>query len=192
MKRRAIALLTVAAAALPIASSAQTATAAPCGESSVRGNLQGEADRVRLSLGGYSKNCTKAISARTRPPQPFFTHEISCSPDRQAAADGICSATPCPGARQFFAFRTIHRPDGSSGPAGFSCVTLEQAVATPGVTVAEVFEAIRRVKLPGGEIGVKPEVRGLANLESYFWVEGADQGPSPGDGVDYTLCLPRG
>jgi hypothetical protein len=56
-------------------------------------------------------------------------------------------------------------------------VTLEQAVATPGVTVAQVFEAVRRVRLPGGEIGVEPEVRGLANLESFFWVEGATQGP---------------
>jgi hypothetical protein len=56
-------------------------------------------------------------------------------------------------------------------------VTLDQAVATPGVTVAQVFEAIRRVKLPGGEIGVEPGVRGLANLESYFWVEGATQEP---------------
>jgi hypothetical protein len=56
-------------------------------------------------------------------------------------------------------------------------VTLEQAVATPGVTVAQVFEAVRRVKLPGGEIGVEPGVRGLANLESFFWVEGADQEP---------------
>jgi hypothetical protein len=40
-----------------------------------------------------------------------------------------------------------------------------------------VFEAIRKVKLPGGEIGVEPGVRGLVNLESYFWVEGADQAP---------------
>jgi hypothetical protein len=45
------------------------------------------------------------------------------------------------------------------------------------VTVAQVFEAVRRVKLPGGEIGVEPEVRGLANLESYFWIEGANQPP---------------
>jgi hypothetical protein len=45
------------------------------------------------------------------------------------------------------------------------------------VTVAQVFEAIRRVKLPGGSIGVEPGVRGLANLESYFWVEGATQEP---------------
>jgi hypothetical protein len=56
-------------------------------------------------------------------------------------------------------------------------VSLEQAVATPGVTVAQVFEAVRRVKLPGGEIGVEPGVRGLANLESFFWVEGANRGP---------------
>jgi hypothetical protein len=110
-------------------------------------------------------------------PQPYFTVDIACSTDRRLAEAGICSTTPCLGTGQFFAFRTIHRPDGSSGPAGFSCVTLDQAVATPGVTVAQVFEAIRRVKLPGGEIGVEPEVRGLANLESYFWIEGATQSP---------------
>jgi PKD domain len=33
------------------------------------------------------------------------------------------------------------------------------------------------VRLPGGEIGVEPEVRGLANLQSYFWLEGAEQAP---------------
>jgi hypothetical protein len=43
--------------------------------------------------------------------------------------------------------------------------------------MAKVFEAVRRVRLPGGEIGVEPGVRGLANLESYFWVEGVEQGP---------------
>jgi PKD domain len=110
-------------------------------------------------------------------PQPYFTYEISCSHDMQAGAEGICSASPCPDFRRYFAFRTIHRPDGSSAPAGFSCVTLEQAVVTPGVTVAQVFEAVRRVKLPGGEIGVEPGVRGLANLQSFFWVEGVDQSP---------------
>jgi hypothetical protein len=40
-----------------------------------------------------------------------------------------------------------------------------------------VFEAVRRVRLPGGAIGVEPGVRGLANLESYFWVEGVEQPP---------------
>jgi hypothetical protein len=50
-------------------------------------------------------------------------------------------------------------------------------VVSPGVTLAQVFEAIRKVKLPGGDIGVEPGARGLVNLESYFWVEGADQTP---------------
>jgi PKD domain len=54
---------------------------------------------------------------------------------------------------------------------------LEQAIATPGVTVAQIFEAVRKVKLPGGEIEVEPEVRGLANLQSFFWIEGATQPP---------------
>jgi hypothetical protein len=45
------------------------------------------------------------------------------------------------------------------------------------VTVVQVFEAVRRVKLPGGEIGVEPETRGLANLQSFFWIEGASQSP---------------
>ena len=43
--------------------------------------------------------------------------------------------------------------------------------------MAQVFEAVRRVRLPGGEFGVEPGVRGLANLESYFWVEGVEQAP---------------
>jgi hypothetical protein len=54
---------------------------------------------------------------------------------------------------------------------------LDQAAASPELTLAQVFEAVRRVKLPGGEIGVEPGVRGLANLQSYFWVEGAAQEP---------------
>jgi len=61
--------------------------------------------------------------------------------------------------------------------AGFQCVTLDQATAAPGVTAAQVFAAVRRVKLPGGEIGVLPGVRGLANLESFFWLRGATQPP---------------
>jgi hypothetical protein len=108
---------------------------------------------------------------------PYFTHEIACSSDRQAAAAGLCSTTPCSTLGQFFAFRTLHRPDGTSAPAGFQCVTLTQATPTPGITAAEVFAAIRRVKLPGGAIGAVPEVRGLANLESFFFVRGATQPP---------------
>jgi hypothetical protein len=146
----------------------------PCGYC----QLYGTEDVATVAGRGISK-CPGGATRRIviSQPQPYFTYEVACSPDRQAAAEGLCSATPCLDFRRFFAFRTIHRPDGSSGPAGFSCVSLDQAVATPGVTVAQVFEAVRRVKLPGGEIGVEPGVRGLANLQSFFWVEGVDQSP---------------
>ena len=155
----------------------QPTESAPCAESSVRGNIEGEGNRVRLSLGGSSKGCARPISTREMPPQPYVTHEVACTTDRQAAAEGLCSATPCPDFGRFFAFSTIHFPDGTTQPAGFECVQLSEATARPGLTVAQVFEAVRRVRLPGGEIGVEPGVRGLANLESYFWVEGVEQGP---------------
>jgi hypothetical protein len=153
------------------------ALADECTGGFVRSSIAGEGNRVRLGLQGRGDGCLPVSQGTTSEPRPYFTFELSCSTDRRAATEGICSTTPCPVVGRFFAFRTIHRPDGSSGPAGTSCVTLGQAVATPGVTVAQVFEAVRRVKLPGGEIGVEPEVRGLANLESYFWIEGANQPP---------------
>ena len=110
--------------------------------------------------------------------QPYLFYLGDCLLHRQAGRQlKGCARRLRVRLGRFFAFRTIHRPDGSSGPAGFSCVTLDQAVATPGVTMAQVFEAVRRVRLPGGEIGVEPEVRGLANLESFFWVEGTSQAP---------------
>jgi hypothetical protein len=143
----------------------------------LRGSIAGEANRVKLSLEARNPGCGPHVQKIAHQPQSFFTYEISCSTDRQAAAAGLCSTTPCPDFGHFFAFRTIHHPDGSSAPAGFSCVALEQATATRGITVAQVFEAVRRVRLPGGEIGVEPGVRGLANLESYFWVEGVRQAP---------------
>lgn len=151
---------------------------APCGLAATA-TLYGTADVATLAGQGTSKCPSEGLSLTgvKQQLQPYFTSEIVCSTDRQAATEGLCSTTPCSNRGQFFAFRTIHRPDGSSGPAGFSCVSLEQAVATPGVAVAQVFEAVRRVRLPGGEIGVEPGVRGLANLESFFWVEGVEQSP---------------
>jgi hypothetical protein len=62
-------------------------------------------------------------------------------------------------------------------PAGFQCLTLTHATPSPGLTTAQVFAAIRRVRLPGGAIGAVPEVRGLANLESFFYLQGATQPP---------------
>ena len=155
----------------------QSARAADgCDQHPTFGNISGSRDSVVLS-GAQAAQCR--TSERTVPiglsPQPYFTEQIVCSTDPVQASEGLCSATPCP--TSFFALRTLHLPDGRAEAAGSHCVTLEQAVATPGVTVAQVFEAVRRVKLPGGEIGVEPGVRGLANLESFFWVEGADQEP---------------
>ena len=175
--RRALpSFLTFAVAISLVILADQPAKSARCTESSVRGNIEGEDNRVRLSLGGSSKGCARSISTQAKTPQPYVTHEIACATDRQAAAEGLCSVTPCPFSK-FFAFSTIHFPNGTTQPAGFECVTLSQATAQPGLTVADVFEAVRRVKLPGGEIGVEPAVRGLANLQSYFWIEGAEQGP---------------
>jgi len=178
-QRLAIAVV-VCLATLSISTTALEATTADegCSDGFVRSSIAGEGNRVKLTLGGQSPSCSQSsVQDIGLEPQPYFTYEVACSTDRQAAVDGVCSTTPCPDFGRFFAFRTIHRPDGSSGPAGFRCVTLDQAVATPGVTLAEVFEAIRRIKLPGGQIGVEPRVRGLANLTSYFWVQGATQSP---------------
>lgn len=172
------ALICMAIALSSLAMLASRSLAEDCPGAFVRSSIAGEGSRVKLGLKGQAIGCgSSSIKKVSHEPQPYFTYEVSCSTDRRAAAEGLCSTTPCPGLGRFFAFRTIHRPDGSSEPAGFSCVSLEQAVATPGVTVAQVFEAVRRVKLPGGEIGVEPGVRGLANLESFFWVEGANQEP---------------
>jgi hypothetical protein len=163
--------------AVSIASSSGRALAGPCNLAATA-TLYGAGDVATLAGQGTTDCSSNEVSlVGGRQPQSYFTYEVACSTDRQAGAQGLCSTTPCPDFGRFFAFKTIHHPDGTSEAAGFSCVTLEQAVATPGVTVAQVFEAVRRVKLPGGEIGVEPGVRGLANLESFFWVEGADQEP---------------
>jgi hypothetical protein len=152
------------------------ALAQSCKGQGVEGDLSGAAD-IAVIVGRTAPSCSSqpVASASNQQPETYFTIEIACSTDPQAAADGVCSVTPC--LTSFFALRTAHFPDGRTEPAGFQCVTLDQAVASPGVTLAQVFEAVRRVKLPGGEIGVEPGVRGLANLESFFWVEGVNQPP---------------
>jgi hypothetical protein len=40
-----------------------------------------------------------------------------------------------------------------------------------------MIAAIRKIRLPGGKIGVTPATQGLVHLKSYFWVEGASQTP---------------
>jgi hypothetical protein len=145
-----------------------------CAGQGVEGDLSGSADTA-VVVGRAASACPSRPVKIRRQLSTYYTLEIKCSTDQQAALDGLCSATPCP--TSFFALRTAHFPDGRSEPAGFQCVTLGQAAATPGLSVAQVFEAVRRVKLPGGQIGVEPGLRGLANLQSYFWLEGVEQGP---------------
>jgi hypothetical protein len=139
-------------------------------------DLRASGDVAEISASG-SHSCGTRDTAVEIPRGPFFTHDIACSANRQAAAAGLCSATPCSASGQFFAFRTLHNPNGTSTAAGFQCVTLTQATPAPGLTTAQVFAAIRRVKLPGGAIGAVPEIRGLANLESFFYLQGATQPP---------------
>jgi hypothetical protein len=171
-------LVLAAASSMTSIIGGRPAVAEGCTDGFVRGSIAGEGNRVKLSLDGRSAGCnTPPVQSMSAEQQPYFTHEIACSTDRRQAAAGLCSATPCSSRGQFFAFRTIHNPDGTSAPAGFQCVTLNQATPSPGITAADVFAAIRRVKLPGGEIGAVPEVRGLANLESFFFVRGATQPP---------------
>ena len=130
-----------------------------CDEHPTFGNISGSLDTVELS-GAKAVQCTNGDRpvAATQIPEPYYTEQIVCSTDPVQASAGLCSATPCP--TSFFALRTLHLPNGQAKAAGFRCVTLDQAVATPGVTIAQLFEAVRRVRLPGGEIGVEPEVRG--------------------------------
>lgn len=171
-----IAIVVFATTSMQMTMSGSSAVTQDCTDSFVRGSIGGEGSRVRLSLGGRAAGCsTSSFQTIGAEPQPYFTDLIACAPDRQAAMEGLCSATPCQ--TLFFAFRTIHFPDGRSEPAGFRCVTLDQATASPRVTAAQVFEAIRQVKLPGGDIQITPQLRGLANLESFFRLQGANQPP---------------
>jgi hypothetical protein len=152
-----------------------TAIAAGCDEYPSFGNIAGSQDTAIISGRGAFRCDSSGSTIPTRTPQPYYTHQIVCSTNRAQAVDGVCSATPC--RNSFFALRTLHNPNGTTAPAGFQCVTLAQATPAPGLTTAQVFAAIRRVKLPGGAIGAVPELRGLANLESFFYLQGATQPP---------------
>ena len=163
------------AASLLVALPADRSAASACGTETIA-DLIGSGDVVQLS-GSSRSGCHSPARKVNLEPRAFFTHLIACSPSRQQAAAGLCSATPCSSQGRFFALRTLHRPDGTSRPAGFQCVTLAQASAAPGLSAAQVFAAVRRVRLPGGRIGATPRHQGLANLACYFHLAGATQPP---------------
>ena len=153
----------------------EAAVAGGCTGGGVEVDLAGSGDTAVVS-GRAATACHTAPSPRPRTPQPYWSYEIACSPDPARAAEGLCSATPCKGGL-YFAFRTLHHLDGRAEPAGYACVRLERARATPNLTAADVFAAVRRVRLPTGVVRTTPSGRGLANLASYFWLVGAAQAP---------------
>jgi hypothetical protein len=153
------------------------AAAARCPAGGVEVDLAGSGDTAAVS-GHAAAACRSGTPFRAArgQPRPFFTYELACSVDRARAAQGLCSTPPCTGGL-FFAFRTLHRPDGGTEPAGSTCVSLAQARASPALTAADVFAAIRRVRLPPGTIRIAPSGRGLANLPSRLWLVGGTQPP---------------
>jgi hypothetical protein len=153
-----------------------TGTAAACGGGGVEADLDGSGDTAVVS--GRARVCHSTAGARGHggEARPYFTYEIVCSTDRARAAEGLCSATPCTGGKDF-ALRTLHRPSGRVEPAGFSCILLDRAVAAPGLTAADVFAAVRAVALPGGAIRAVPSGRGLANLPVDLWLVGDELAP---------------
>jgi hypothetical protein len=154
------------------------AAAAPrCPAGGVEVDLAGSGDTAAVS-GHATAACRSGTRFRAAggQPGPFFTYELACSVDRARADQGLCSATPC-AVGLFLAFRTLHRPDGGTEPAGSTCVSLAQARASPALTAADVFAAIRRVRLPPGTIRIVPSGRGLANLPTSLWLAGGTQPP---------------
>ena len=148
-----------------------------CPVGGVEVDLAGSADTAVVS--GHAAAACQAAGWRPAGgggPRTYWTYEIACSPDRVRASEGLCSRTPCPNGR-FFAFRTLHRADGGTEPAGYSCVSLERARVGPTLTAADVFAAIRRVRLPTGAIRIAPSGRGLANLPSRLWLVGDARPP---------------
>jgi hypothetical protein len=170
-------LLAAVVALAPTIAIPPAAAAARCPAGGVEVDLAGSGDTAAVS-GHATAACRSGARSRAASsrPGPFFTYELVCSVDRARAAQGLCSTTPCTGG-QFFAFRTLHRPDGGTGPAGSTCVSLAQARASPTLTAADVFAAIRRVRLPPGTIQITPSGRGLANLPTRLWLVGDTQPP---------------
>jgi hypothetical protein len=140
-------------------STSPIATAQPCEGSGVEGDLSGSAD-VAVIVGRVAPSCSSAFTATKRPASAYYTLEITCSPDRQAALDGVCSATPCP--LSFFALRTLHFPDGGTEPAGFQCVTLACDLTPPGTL------GCRRLRSAGVGAGWAGQAA-FAVLAAFFW-----------------------
>jgi hypothetical protein len=150
-----------------------------CPRGSLRGNLLSQGSQARLSIRSESYRCSPPATDRSGSAgsAPTYTFEMLCGPNSEQGPRTLCSVAPCLQNNQSFALRNRRLPDGRLEPAGFACLTSSQASVSPGITLAQVFAAVRSVKLPSGNIHVAPASRGLANLKSFFWLEGASQAP---------------
>jgi hypothetical protein len=149
-----------------------------CSRGSLRGNLLSRGDQAKLTLRRSSYQCRPPSARNVEGASgPTYTFEVLCEPDSEQGPGTLCSVAPCLETNQSFALRSIRLPNGGVDPAGYQCLNPTQTEAAPGLTFAQVYAAIRNIKLPGGKIYSTPATRGLANLRSFFWVDGAKQQP---------------
>jgi PKD domain len=161
-----------------LALSPRRASADECSRGSLRGNLLSSGDQAKLTLRGSSYQCrSPSVRSTGGTSGPVYAFEVLCEPDSEQGPRTLCSVAPCLEANLSFALRSIRLPDGSVDPAGYQCLNPTQTEAAPGLTLGQVYAAIRNVKLPGGKIYSAPATRGLANLRSFFWVDGTTQQP---------------
>ena len=178
---RVLAVVLMAACLLSVNPSGESRAIAAqgCPRGSLRGNLISQGDQATLSIRSESYRCVPPTIERSGSAAvaPTYKFELLCNPNSDQGPKTLCSVAPCLQENQSFALRNRRRPDGRLEPAGFACLTSNQASVSPGITLAQVYAAVRTVKLPGGNIQVTPASQGLSNLKSYFWVEGVEQAP---------------
>ena len=178
---RVLAVVLMAACLLSVKLSGESRAIAAqgCPRGSLRGNLISQGDQATLSIRSESYRCVPPTIERSGSAAvaPTYTFELLCNPKSDQGPKTLCSVAPCLQDNQSFALRNRRLPDGRLEPAGFACLTSNQVSVSPGITLAQVYAAVRTVKLPGGNIQVTPASQGLSNLKSYFWVEGVEQEP---------------
>jgi hypothetical protein len=151
--------------------STSRAYADECTRGSLRGNIVSHGDQAELSVNGRVYECSSPTpQGRGSVSGPVYTFEVLCDPESEQGPGTLCSVAPCLQENQSFALRSIRSPGGQVSPAGHQCLDTTETEAAPGLTFAQVFAAIRSVKLPGGRIHTAPATRGLANLSfSFGW-----------------------
>jgi hypothetical protein len=158
--------------------SALHAAADECSRGSLRGNLLSRGEQAKLTLRSSSYQCrSPSVRGAEGASGPVYTFEVLCEPDSDQGPGTLCSVAPCLEANLSFALRSTRLPNGRVDPAGYQCLNPTQTEAAPGLTLGQIYAAIRNVKLPGGKIYGAPATRGLANLRSFFWVDGTTQQP---------------